>query len=562
MNAIYKISTVIFLILIFVGCSEFLAPDKDNIYTESEILKDPSMAEGVLLNAYSSVPNATVFTEVATDDAVSNDNSNNYRLASNGEWKSTNNPFNVWSGSYTNIAYTNLFLSLVDHVEWSYRSEWQNEQYKIRLKAEAYALRALYQFRLLQAHSGYVEGDNLLGYPVVTNLLKIDGDWKSLSRASYQDCVSQILEDIEIAIQGLPDVYVDAPAGDPLKADKDAVYGNRFKNRINRRIAQMIKARTLLHAASPAFNPTNDIAKWEAAANAAAEVINAFGGLSALTTSRVEFYLTETNPDILWRKDYTNSRNLETDHFPPSLFGNGRMNPTQNFVDAFPTLQGYPINHASSAFDITKPYQNRDPRLAKYVIYHGSSFKNTTINTIDGARDGINMIAGSSTRTGYYMKKLLSPNVNLTPGNIINQRRFHTLMRYSEAFLIYAEAANEAWGPDGKGPNAYSAREVIARIRNTAGITADNYLLTITDKDAMRELIRNERRIELSFEGFRFWDIRRWNDKNTMKEAAKGTQNGGLSSFEVEKRIYEDYMIYGPIPDSEFRKGLVQNKGW
>ena len=324
----------------------------------------------------------------------------------------------------------------------------------------------------------------------------------------------------------------------------------------------MIKARVLLLAASPAFNPANDLSKWEAAANAAAEVINVNGGLNSLVNNRLEYYLNENNADIIWRKDYTNSRNLETDHFPPSLYGTGRMNPTQNLVDAFPASNGFPISDALSGYNVNAPYTSRDPRLDKYIVYNGGKVKNTTINTIDGAKDGINMVAGSSTRTGYYMKKHMNQNVNLTPGNLISQRHFQTLMRYTEAFLIYAEAANEAWGPDGTGTNAYSAKDIIAMIRSTAGFTTDNYLPTVTDKVLMRDLVKNERRIELSFEGFRFWDIRRWNDKVLMKEPARGTQDGGISSIHVENRSYEDYMIYGPIPDSECRKGLVQNKGW
>ena len=78
----------------------------------------------------------------------------------------------------------------------------------------------------------------------------------------------------------------------------------------------------------------------------------------------------------------------------------------------------------------------------------------------------------------------------------------------------------------------------------------------------MDALIRNERRIELSFEGSRFWDIRRWNDLNKIKELVKGTSDGGLSSLDVEPRVYSDYMIYGPVPDSEVKKGLIQNIGW
>ena len=83
------------------------------------------------------------------------------------------------------------------------------------------------------------------------------------------------------------------------------------------------------------------------------------------------------------------------------------------------------------------------------------------------------------------------------------------------------------------------------------------------DKDKMRELIRNERRIELSFEGFRFWDLRRW--KADLNVTVKGMDaSNGYSIFDVEERDFEDYMYYGPIPKSEMLKysKLEQNKGW
>lgn len=111
---------------------------------------------------------------------------------------------------------------------------------------------------------------------------------------------------------------------------------------------------------------------------------------------------------------------------------------------------------------------------------------------------------------------------------------------------------------------------MIKAIRHRAGITDDSYLDECAEsKDKMRELIRNERRIELSFEGFRFWDLRRW--KAPITETAKGmsiaTDNNGLKTYtpiDVETRDYKDYMYYGPIPYSEMLKfsELKQNKGW
>src|SRR5690606_40729622 len=82
---------------------------------------------------------------------------------------------------------------------------------------------------------------------------------------------------------------------------------------------------------------------------------------------------------------------------------------------------------------------------------------------------------------------------------------------------------------------AFSARDVIAAIRKRAGIAQpDNFLASIQDKDEFRELIRNERRLELCFEGFRFWDLRRW--KTDLSIPAQGVKisNGVYDYFNVE----------------------------
>jgi len=144
------------------------------------------------------------------------------------------------------------------------------------------------------------------------------------------------------------------------------------------------------------------------------------------------------------------------------------------------------------------------------------------------------------------------------------QRHYPVHIRYTEIFLIYAEAANEAWGPDGRGTHAYSARDVIAAIRSRAGIRQpDNYLASISSKEDMRELIHNEKRLELCFEGFRFWDLRRW--KKDLTEPAMGVRitNDNYVVTTVEKRLYEDYMYYPPLPyDEVLKAGLIQNNGW
>lgn len=193
---------------------------------------------------------------------------------------------------------------------------------------------------------------------------------------------------------------------------------------------------------------------------------------------------------------------------------------------------------------------------------------NSTIITAADANtiDAINRVP-NSTRTGYYMRKLLRMNVNLDPQIMSAQVHYVPRIRYTVLYLNYAEAANEAWGPMGTGPFNFSAYDVIAAIREREGITQpDKYLESIkTNKAAMRKLIRNTRRIELCFENHRFWDLRRWN-KDLGDTPAKGVliKNGNYNIIKVERRVYRDYMRFGPIPKSETLKfsNLQQNYGW
>ena len=159
--------------------------------------------------------------------------------------------------------------------------------------------------------------------------------------------------------------------------------------------------------------------------------------------------------------------------------------------------------------------------------------------------------------------------MNLNPST--GKKHFGARIRYTEIFLAYAEAANEAAGPKtAVGGANYTAYDVIKAIRQRAGVGGkdDPYLEECAkSQDAMRELIRNERRLELCFEGFRFWDLRRWKvDLSKLNETVKGMEvkNNVYKVVDVETRNYKDYMYYGPIPYSETLKfdALIQNQGW
>ncbi|MEX2371048.1 MAG: RagB/SusD family nutrient uptake outer membrane protein [Bacteroidales bacterium] len=559
------------LVLLLSSCDDFLEPTRDNRLFEEQVFNNPVYAEGLLLNAYSSLPTSYSFEDVTTDNAVTNDRGSNLLRMATGEWKSSFNPFSEWNNAYNQIYYINLFLEKLHEVEWSWEREEINQLYLKRLKGEAYGLRAWYEFQLLQSHAGLTDNNELLGFPIVTEVLTVEDDL-ALPRDTYEACLQRIMNDCDTAIANLTDEYEDTD--DPIY---DAVYGDNFKNRINATVVRALVSRVALHAASPAFTVNLSEAekqqRWETSAMNAGVLLTGIGGPTGLSPTGHLFYLPQTSPlvfdgDIIWRSDYVLNNTVESQNYPPSLFGQGRTNPSQNLVDAFPMANGYPITHPSGAFDESAPYANRDPRLDHYIVYNLGKIRNISILTLIGVTKDGNNATTESTRTGYYLKKLMNPNANVDPTFSNDAIHFYTYFRYTEIFLNYAEAANEAWGPDGD-PNGYgfTAKDVIAAIRSRAGIDQpDNYLSELTTREELRELIRNERRLELSFEGFRFWDLRRWAEDLTESCRGVFVTLDGTTNYdyqEIEKRNYEPYMIYGPIPYNEtLIYDLTQNKGW
>lgn len=555
---------VVLLGLFIVSCEDILEPPPHNFYSKDRISKDAPFAEGLILTAYDALPSSYNFDETATDDAVSNVTNSDFTRMAIGEWSSQFNPQSAWNSAYQQLYYLNYFLSVVDDVEWSWESDVRRELFKERFTGEARALRAWYNFELLKRHGGLSADGQALGFVIIKPEYTLGADIEpllELPRDSYEDCVQFILDDLDQAISILPEDY--SNINDDL--DYNLVYGKQNKNRISGKAVKALKARFLLHVASQEFY--NVVDKWENAANAAAVLIVNNGGIPGLSPTGVKWYTNSNDPDIIWRKNFQQINSWEKENFPPSLFGNGQINPSQNLVEAFPMANGFPINHAESRYDNNNPYANRDPRLKEYILYDGNTIGKNVIHTnVEGGDDGINNIE-ESTRSGYYLKKLLRENVNLNPRVNTSREHFYTYFRFTEMYLIYAEAANEAWGPDSD-PNGYgfTARDVIAAIRKRAGISQpDQYLSSVaTSKEELRDMIRNERRIELCFEGFRFWDIRRWNLDMNVKAKGILISNEGFSVIDVENRVYSPHMKFGPIPYGEVLKNanLKQNAGW
>src|SRR5699024_6000763 len=276
----------------------------------------------------------------------------------------------------------------------------------------------------------------------------------------------------------LPEKFTDKELG-----EYNRVFVNHGRQRMSELIAMAIKSKVALLAAITADQSPNNTTNWEDAADYAGEILKLNGRISGLADNGETWYSNASvmndiaggsnPPEILWRGDINSNADLEQDNFPPTLFGNGRINPSENLVKAFPMKNGYPIDNPNSHYDPSAPYSERAPLLDKYIVVNGSveGPQNTTIVTAsDGStNDALNKVS-TSTRTGYYMRKLLRMDVSVDPALTNSQLHYKPRIRYTEIYLAYAEAANEAWGPTGTGSFGFSAYDVIAAIRKREGI--------------------------------------------------------------------------------------------
>lgn len=579
-----KLHYMLLLVVAFTGCEDNLLPKTDNSYGDKDQWRLPEKAEGVLMNAYANIDGqidgyGNNFLDAATDNAVTNDfGSEVYNLGS-GAFSTSSYPLNVWGLAYTQFRNIHLFLEngLGDNVTYILTDHETDSLYKMRLKGEAFFLRAWWGFKLLQHYGGKTSDGQALGYPIITHTLDGEAvDPEQFQRNTYQECLAQIGLDCDSAAYYLPDIY----------KGNDPVTGETQLGRASRLAALALKSRAYTYGASPAYQ-TDDVtvingmgsfsvvnsgaytAQWVRAAEVSNEAILEIGNFQRLNTN--DFNAGATPDEFIWRA-YHNNRSLEERNYPPMFYGSGLTSPSHNLVEAFPMKNGFPVDDARSGYDPGDPYAGRDPRLDLTVLHHGSTLGGEPVEIIVGSKDA----RGShpkATRTGYYLRKWLSGTADmLNPENPQDDHHYNVLLRKTEVYLNFAEASNEAWGPAGIGPGfTRSAMDVIKSIRNEAGITGDTYTdeVAAQGKDAFRSLIQNERRITLAFENHWYFDTRRWLlplNNPVMGVQVTSDENGvlNLNEFEVEKRNLNDARYYYlPLPyDEAVKSHLKNNLGW
>lgn len=538
------------------GCrNNFLEPEfTEGSIKEEQIWSNPDWSRGVLNNAYQNIRdryndidgNGALLAS-ASDEAVNSNPSSRVSYFTNGVWGPQRTIDDVYSSMYAGLRKVNLFLvNAAGSAILPISDKIGRDSTIKRMRCEAFFLRALFHAELVKRYGGVV---------LATRVFEREEDL-NLPRNTFEECIAQIVTDCDSAMRSLPTATADYGASDD----------SRELGRATKISAMALKARMLLYAASP-LNSSNDVAKWQRAASAAKAIIDLNRQSLLPNYANIFNYSTAAyNNEVIFATRATDRNEIETFNAPISYDGaSGRTNPTQELVNAFEMKSGLPITDPSSGYDPQKPYDNRDPRLALTILYNGATFKGAPVETFVGGKDGLNRSV-NATRTGYYLRKFLSENARWNQVSNANVRRPWVLFRYAEVLLNYAEALNEAQGP------VADVYKSVNQIRKRAGMPD---LPTGLTQVQMRERIRNERRVELCFEEYRFFDVRRWKlGKEYFGKPVTGMRitpgaNGALTyeRFLVENRVFDDTkdkMYRFPFPQSELNRAnkLTQNPGW
>lgn len=600
-----KILFILSLLFIASSCTNYLDPYPNADRDGEQLWNYATNVQGLIGQAYEGInsnnrnyrDNEGAFLDGATDDAVITSTTENmYRLAVN-SLNTANDPFQTyWDRDYKALYLVNLFLKddRGYHTRYLVNPHF-NDMLRTELHGEAFALRAYFYWDLMQKFGGKGTNGQLLGVPLIIEPSDVTAD-NNWARETYDNCMKQIIKDCDSALLYLPTAHRDFLVSDP----NDLSYaGGKYWGRFDDQAVRGIKAMLYLTWASPRFNPSNDISRWDSAAANAKKVIDFklnvdFVRAVVLPQNGVT-WTDPNNPEIVFTTRYNNNNSdWESDMLPNTFKGKGRIGPTQELVDAFPDANGVPIA-SSTLYDATKPYLNRDPRFYATIFYNTSLHKKdntgTTWYTFEMQDNGGKDRAGASpsnTRTNYYIKKFIYMGFNPTASSSQQTKAPHSkfIIRWAHMLLTFAEAANQVVGPTDAAKYGMSAQTAIQYLRarktnfnfyNGFGpavpLAPDANLSSVAalGKADFDKLVKNERRIETCFEGLRFFDLRRWTtdltDLNKPVHGAAITKNtDGTFTYDltpvVEERIFTS--AFWPIPYQEMLRmsNLIQNEGW
>jgi hypothetical protein len=542
MNLNGKVALLFMLLGIF-SCDKFLEVEPKDQISDTSVWTDSGTADLFLNNVYSGIPgpfNTFDPWENYTDNAMNGVNGLDSRVLYSPSVYTPSNAPNWW-GQYANIRRANLFIEKV--TDSTLPDTWKKPKI-----AEARYLRAYYYQLLWTAHGGV---------PIITNTLNQNTQGDEIFRPRNTD---------EETYKFITDECAAIVADLPLKAEA---------GRVSKATALTLKGFCDLFWASPLKNTTNDKARWAVAAATNKQVID-LGSHSLFSNYETQFYEdNNNNVEVIFAKQYLGGTALGSGKeglWGPWMVGGvqkayGGVDPSQELVDEYAMANGLPISDPASGYDPQKPYTNREKRFYQSIVYDGSTWVGAEMVMKQGvgSRNATDLSnTNEATNTGYYLRKTLNQKYTVNGNNQLNSGSF-IIYRYAEVLLSYAEAQNEAVGPDA------SVYDVINQIRTRSELPALKAGLT---QAQMRVIIQRERRVELAFEERRWFDLMRLKlaekNLNGTLHAMKIEDVGGKTVYTVipapegNKIFYADKNYLLPIPQSAMNQNakLVQNPNY
>jgi len=479
----------------------------------------------------------------------------------------SNGSYAVWDATYNRIRRCNVFIDRLTANKGNvFSATWAAKRLD-----EVKFLRA-YWYAMLWQHVG--------GLPIITKVLNNqDGSEIYYARNTFEETYNFIVNEFDAII-----------ANNKLAIKYSN--GNPDAGRATLGAAMMVKGWVQLYAASPLFNSgayvladpgnlvhfgTASTARWAAAAATFKTFMTTYTQYS-LFPKMSEFWWinNEYNSEVIWDRQQVSGggelgqlrNNVDQYGGPVYIYGVyhtwGNYNPTQELVNTYRMANGKRITDPTSGYDPQAPYVGREKRFYDFIVYDGAPYKQdwmpttdiiyTRIDKVNPSKNEIDFGSTDVTNTGYYFRKKLN-NLAAEGGNQSGQN--YVYYRYAEVLLGYAEAQNEAVGPDA------SVYEALNKVRNRASTAIGDAPAGMTQEE-MREEIRDQRRIEFAFEAKRFYDVIRWkiagNVLNVPLHAMKITNtvpanNSGVWQYDqivLTPRSYKftDKMYMNPVPQS------------
>ena len=531
-----------------VGCTDKMDYHEYTNYGKEYVFSDFGRTAAFVNNIYSYLDYdllGTTSLASACDEAEMALNYSNVLDYTNGNWTALN-PKSQWN-YYTPIRAANYFLENGLNLEFS--DLILNQDYEAQMKRygryqyEVRLLRAYYYFLLVRAY-----GD----VPFTTKVLT-EAEANSLERTPASQVFDFIISECDVVAPQLPVDY--------SKLDNDAAGGtNPEAGRVTRGAALALKARASLYCASKLFNDSENRDLYKRAATASLDVIN-YCGENNITLGKYTDLWGADNwkaSEMIFVRRVGDTDDPERTNFPIGMENAKSGNcPTQTLVDAYEMKNGGEPNQKD-------PYTGRDPRFAMTIAVNGDKWPNTNPNPLEiytGGRDAAPV--PYATPTGYYVKKYVDGATDISASTSSGGKRHSWItFRLGEFLLNYAEATFKYFGSaDIKDAElTMTAREAVNKVRKRTGVDMPDFPEGMSSSDFWSRY-KNERMVELAFEGHRFWDVRRWKEGGFTSIGrmliTKNSDDSFTYTRSIKALVWDDKMYFYPIPDGRTGNGCI-----